>query len=1394
MSLAALGAGCTRPAASPPPEVPGASADSAAAMLPTRARPADPFAGERLLRFRHLTLADGLSQLDVNTIFQDSLGFMWFGTEDGLNRFDGRHIVVFRSAPFDTASLSSPWVVELVGEGGAGLWVATASGGLNRYDAHTQTFAPATVRGRQPLGNDLFSMIESRDGTLWLGARYDGLYHYNPGTGQVEHFEIVSDDRRTPVRVRIDALAEDLQGRIWVATHGRGLSRYDPARAVWTHYRTAVPGSLSSVAKDAAGNIWIGTRGSGLYRYRPGTDDFVRYRHAADPCSPGSDYVNALLPEPDGTLWVGLGDGLSRLDPATGCFTTYRHDTADPLSLPPGGVIALYRDRAGVVWVGTTEGVGFFERHPPPFVHLGARAGDPARLNDPEVWSIFEDRSGTLWVGTSGALNAVDPASGRVEHYTLGSMDPKKLSGGGVFGLYEDREGAFWVGTYLGGLHRFDRATGAVVERFSMRPDGAKDEEAVTPWGLMEDSRGRLWATAINGGCLSYLDKETRAFRYYCHDPDDPNTPAHDTAHDLVESRNGGFWLGTWGGGLDWFDADAKTFRHYRHDPANVNTPASDFVTTVHEDAQGRVWLGLYGGGLDRFDPVTDTFVHYNTANSDLPSDAINGIEEDARGDLWISTYQGLARLTPATGQIRTYGPEDGIQDVEFNNNASYRSSAGALYFGGIKGLTAFFPGRIEDDAFVPPVVLTAMTVRGQPASIGPGQVLSRAMPFTRSLRLRHNQRDIALTFAALHYVNPERNRFRYRLEGYDDVWYDAGSEQSAVYTNLAAGRYTFRVQAANSDGVWNEQAATLALTVLPPWWRTWWAYALYALLVLGVLYGIRRYELNRLRLKDRLHLEHLEAEKLRDLDAAKSRFFANVSHEFRTPLTLTLGPLDDLLGEPHGALPAPVTEQLQMVRRNARRLLGLINELLDVAKLEAGRMVLQKQRHDLVDFTGHVTRAYAALAERQGLAFHVEVPGAPMTAQIDVQQFEKAVGNLLSNALKFTPRGGTVTVRLDAGDSSGDGQRAWACLQVSDTGPGIPPAELPFVFDRFYQVSESETTLQPGTGIGLALARELVELHGGTLAVTSAVGVGTTFTLTLPLDDALPDDTALGSAWLRARARERAERLEDQLYTPLPVPYADAECDARDVTTVLIVEDNAEVRAYLARHLADAYRVLEARDGQEGLETTRAELPDLVIADVMMPRLGGVELCRALKRDPATDFIPVLLLTARAEVEDKIDALHERADDYLTKPFDVREVRARVDNLIESRRRWRERLDGEPATPSLFTGDDVFAEQVYRVIELHAADPDFGVALLAEQMDIDRSLLYRRLQHLDHSPAELIWEVRLGQAARLLAGRMGTVSEVAYGTGFKSVSHFSRRFREHYGVTPSEYSGGERA
>jgi signal transduction histidine kinase/DNA-binding response OmpR family regulator len=675
------------------------------------------------------------------------------------------------------------------------------------------------------------------------------------------------------------------------------------------------------------------------------------------------------------------------------------------------------------------------------------------------------------------------------------------------------------------------------------------------------------------------------------------------------------------------------------------------------------------------------------------------------------------------------------------------------------------------------------------------GSILERSIVETTALRIHARDNVLIFEFAALDYSAPEKNRYAYRMLGFNDTWVDAGDTRTATYTNLPPGSYTFQVRGSNNDGVWNEDGTSLELRILPPWWRTPWTHTLYILLCGGLVLAVRGYEMNRIRLRHRAEQGHVQAERLRDLDRARSRFFANVSHEFRTPLTLTLGPLDDLKTGFHGPLAPAVAEQVELARRNAGRVLELIDQLLEVARLEAGSTPLRARRLELGTFVSRLGEAFRPLAERRSMALELELPEEPLTVFADPVHLERVLANLLSNAFEFTQVGGAVRLTLEAVPPV-------ARISVRDNGPGIAPADLPRIFDRFYRGSQSAAQHQPGTGIGLALARELVALHGGTLDVVSEEGSGSTFTVTL----------LLGRDHLLPEQMDDAVPLEQ--WTPrLPLPSIPAEEPPagegaapahdgvpEDVTTILVVEDNAELRGFIRTHLQGRFRVVDAADGQQGLELARRLLPDLVLSDVMMPGLDGYALCRALKEDPETDFIPVILLTARAATEDRLTGLREAADAYLTKPFQVEELTIQIDNLIGLRRRLRERFAGKglrmhPAPVDVASSDAKFLDQVRSVIEFHLADEDFGVEELARRVAHSRGHLHRRLKEiLDESPSDLLRRMRLERAAQLLEAGAGSISEIAYGVGFRSVAHFSNRFQDHFGVRPSAYRNRARA
>lgn len=1385
--------------------------------------------------FRHLTIADGLSQNAVSAIVQDRRGFLWFGTKDGLNRYDGYTFRVFRHDPFDLRSLSDNAVTALFEDREGNLWVGTEGGSLDRFDRDREVF-----------------------------------HRYGLEAG-----------------VAVNALAQGAGGELWIATNGQGLARLPAnappggeARFEWFRHAPETPSSLGhdvvyALLVDGGGTLWVGREG-GLDRLDPGAGSFVGYR--ADPGSPlgllDDRGVTALLEDRQGRLWMGLASGISVVDAERTLITHHPHRYRT-FRFGWGQVRAMLQDREGTLWLATPSELMRFDPSAEAFQYLRHDPLAPTGMNSNVPTALLQDRSEVIWVGTNGfGLNVHDPKANRFRTFVRPEDRPWRVSGFSVYTLFEDSGGALWIDAGL--LYRWNRATGEFTS-FQTTSDRPDDFGNTPVWALLEHPRGFLWAGTARG--LYHYEIATGRARHYRHDPGDPGGLPEMEVRDLLRDPSGRLWVvteswlaelvdpatgrfrsyrhsdrpgtGRWtfpsltptADGLLWFgsneglvrfDPAAGAFHRYRNDPADPSSLGHDVVRAILPDPEvpdDALWVGTAGGGLNRLDLDTGRFTRYTTAHG-LANNVVYGILPDDEGRLWLSTNRGLSRFDPTTGAFRHFDAGDGLQSDEFNSGASFRSPRGELFFGGVYGLSYFHPDDVRDNPHVPEVVITGFRRQNRVESpADSGSVLERSITETGEIRLSHEDNLLSFEFAALDYSAPGKNQYAYRMRGFSDEWIHAGTSRSATFTNLPPGSYTLEVRGSNNDGVWNEAGASLALTILPPWWRTRWAMGVYLLLFVGTGWGVRRYEMDRLRLEHRLQREHEETEQLRELDRARSRFFADVSHEFRTPLTLTLGPLDDLRSGFHGPLPEPVQGQVELARRNAGRVLELIDQLLEVARLETGSTRLMARRLELGSFLRRVGGHFDPLAGRRDLRLEVETPEGGVEVFAEPARLEKILGNLLSNALKFTPPGGTVTLRLDADEAA-------ARISVRDTGPGIPPEELPRVFDRFYRGERSSEQAYPGTGIGLALVRELVHLHGGTVEVESGPEAGSRFTVTLRQGrehlrpDQVVEEVDAGSWTPRSSTREGTEAEAAVRWPPPPgtestpisrgpggngaTPSAspspdDNGAERDDVTTVLVAEDNSELRDYIRSHLEGRFRVMEASDGREALELARANLPDLVISDVMMPGMDGHALCRALKEDPETDFLPVILLTARAAPEDRLAGLRDRADAYLTKPFDVEELLTVVRNHLEVRERLEARFSGTSANggsgddqalrrhPTLHAApveatspDARFLEQVRTVIEARMEDEDFSVEELARRVAHSRSHLHRRLKELvDESPSDLIRRMRLERAAYLLEARAGSVSRIAYAVGFKSVAHFSNRFQEHFGVRPSGYEGG---
>ncbi len=1370
-------------------------------------------AAQKNIRFKHLTIDDGLSNNQVYVFLQDRHGFIWMGTQDGLNRYDGQGFRIYQNDPADSTSLSRNWIMDLAEDDDGKIWIATQGGGLNVFDPVTEKFKAYRFDANDPtsLGHDrIIELYFDSDNTLWIGTAGGGINRFDRETGSFVRYlhdpEIEGGlPHNTVRRIIEDPSDPDI---LWAATFD-GLSFFNKKDPVLRFKTYRIEDNASGSANDKEFHaayfdnektFWIGTANNGLYQFDTKIEKFSVFHGANEGFQ--QTYLYDILQDSAGDLWAAtIGNGLFRFKEGMPQPEIYQHDPADGNTLSTNSINTVFEDRSGLIWVGTSGGgVDIYDRRSEKVALYRHDPDAPKSLSSDIVYDIDEDDERNLWIGGEGGLNKFDRATGGFEQVLMTASTPDGASPQTVYALMIDRRDNVWVSGALA-LDRLNILTGEYIS-YRNFPENPHSMAETVYLPTVEDQNDAIWVGTWGDGVYR-LDADQRdlppraaKFRQYKHDPADPNSLSADRIQPMLVDRVGNLWIGTADGGLNKYNPESDNFTRYASDSKKPSGLSGNYVRCLLEDRNGFLWIGTYGGGLNRFDPRTEEFLHFRKKDG-FPDDVIMSILEDDAGLLWVCTSKTITRFDPNSGHLRVYDQNDGVQTGEFNSAHFKSPRTGEFFFGGKKGFNAFFPQALRAiDAKAPPVAITNFEKYNVQNDAG-SAIPVKGIAELDQVKLSYQDNIFSVNYAALSFRNPSQHKFMYKLEGFNENWISQGAQNSATFTNLDPGDYVFRVKGADEENVWGEEGDALKIIVSPPPWRTWWAYSIYSLTVLLALYGLRRYETNRMALKNRLQIEHVEAEKLKELDHLKSRFFANISHEFRTPLTLILAPLEEKLAR---ARSKQDRQLFTTMTRNAKRLLRLINQLLDLSRIESGKMQLAARRTDLSEFLQLAISYFASAAEQRSIALTFHPPEEKIKVYLDLEKMEQVLYNLISNAFKFTPDHGKIHLSLESTDD-------FAEIKLRDTGEGVNAKELPHIFDRFYQAKHGKKA-KSGTGIGLALAREFVSLHGGELQAESAPGFGSTFKIRL----------LLGNAHLAPEQIIADDAQTDDIFADIELSELNASAidvndgatmnrgaSSRDAvlnqasgengsTKILLVDDNDELRSYLKLQLSESYAIEEAENGVIGLRRAQKSQPDLIISDVMMPEMDGYALCRAVKEDDKLSHIPVILLTAKASDESKLEGLETGADDYIFKPFSAETLRVRVRNLIASRREMRRRFSEQvtlgPSEIAVDSADAAFLQKVQEIIEKHLGDGNFGVERLAEEMALSRRQLHRRVQSITQtSSLEFIRTMRLQRAAQLLEQKAGTVSEIAYQVGFQDVNYFSRLFKKAYGKTPSEYS-----
>jgi hypothetical protein len=1325
--------------------------------------------------FKKVNQSNGLSTGRITAIVKEEKGYVWIGTNNGLNRFDGQEIKVYSK---QNSAITSNDISDILIDSKNRIWIATLGGGLNFYDPKFDTFKAFKNNPNNPetlMSDNVGALFEDSKGLIWLGTE-KGLCYFNPNNQQFVSFTNYFNDSQIKKSNGITSIYEDKNSNLWIGTFGNGLFIFDRIKKKFKQVQSKqsqIPDFINAISALDADKILLGTRGSGLLLLDINSlicSDYLKENLAL---KQEINIVRSLKIDSKNNLWIGTdGNGLLKVEnfnKKNPVIHHYLHNSELEKSLSGNAIFEVMEDDESNIWIGTAwDGVCVIDQKNKSELLYGEKVS----LKPSPVLSIFK-KENLLFLGLDGeGFTEFNTTTNKATYYN--SKNGKSESKANyIQKIIETKEGLFWLGTFKNGLIKFDRKT----KIFTQYKHESNDKNSISfddVRDIIEDENNNLWLATWGGG-LNYFDTKTQKFTAF-REGADTKTINNDNTIDLL-SDGTKIWIATFGGGLNVFDTEKKKFTFFKHKDADVNTISNNNIFALYKDSKNYLWIGTSGGGINRMNLKTNKIERFEK-NDILNYQSITAIIEDHYQTIWFSTKQGIINYNYKTKKFTTFSK----LTSEFHINAAFKDENGLIYFGGIDGVVKINPKTITTISESPEVKLTNFKLFNKEVPVEEHGILSQNIRFTKNIVLKHDQDVLTFEFAALEFPFSNSCEYAIKMENFDEDWRFIGKDRAATYTNLAPGDYVFKVKSREKGSEWSQKHTSISLTVLKPFWFSWIAIFFYFLVIISIFYFFRKYIIAWEEMKTNLKLEKINHEKDIEIYDLKQQFFTNISHDIRTPITLILGAVNRLISNyeiREENQPNPITT----IKKNSNHLLKLINELLDFRKLEQRK--LQVTESDFSAFTKEIYLSFTEMAFQKNITFTFETTISQPTIWFNKNEIEKVLYNLLSNAFKFTNEGNSITLLLSETNTH-------IQVEIIDQGIGMSKKNLQKIFNRFYKMPHKSTTNSEGWGLGLAISKEIIELHQGEIRVESKAGKGSNFTILLKKGN---------SHFSQENIDTSASSIEDianyftqlQPKTPLQPLEIKAESNILKDKTILVVEDNIEIRAYIIQIIAPFYEVIEASNGVEALEIVSKKAVDLIISDVMMPKMDGIALTKSIKTNVNTSHLPIILLTARSSYLHKMEGFETGADDYILKPFDESLLLSRIKSVLRNRELMYQKFKQKELIPisqlELNKSDEEFMQKIIKVIEQNMSSPALDAKFVGSELAMSHSVLYKKIKALTNMTfIEFVRDYKLKTAKHLISEKNFSVQDASFHVGYSDRKYFSKLFKTHFGSAPSDF------